>query len=130
MSVEPTSVTDVADGLRRVGYLPGESTSLVSYLAAKLGKPVLVPERSITGLGSAIFAFLASNTFATIEDAQRALCPPYRAIEPDPAAHATYERLYEHWRSLYFAMGRPDSEAVAIGRVLPEIRAIAVEARE
>jgi MoxR-like ATPase len=42
MSVEPTSVTDVSDGLRAVGYLPGESTSLVSYLAAKLGKPVLV----------------------------------------------------------------------------------------
>src|SRR3989440_4128354 len=42
MSVEPTSVTDVARGLRGVGYLPGESTALVSYLAAKLGKPVLV----------------------------------------------------------------------------------------
>jgi MoxR-like ATPase len=38
----PESVTDVADGLRGVGYLPGESTALVSYLAAKLGKPVLV----------------------------------------------------------------------------------------
>lgn len=32
----------MADGLRGVGYLPGESTALVSYLAAKLGKPVLV----------------------------------------------------------------------------------------
>src|SRR5882757_10006668 len=42
MAVEPTSVTDVADGLREVGYLPGESTALVSYLATKLGKPVLV----------------------------------------------------------------------------------------
>jgi len=42
MSIEPESVTDVADGLRGVGYLPGESTALVSYLAAKLGKPVLV----------------------------------------------------------------------------------------
>src|SRR6266516_4331093 len=42
MSVEPTSVTDVAGGLRGVGYLPGESTSLVAFLAAKLGKPVLV----------------------------------------------------------------------------------------
>src|SRR5256885_12198668 len=42
MSVEPTSVTDVADGLRGVGYLPGDSTALVSYLAARLGKPVLV----------------------------------------------------------------------------------------
>ncbi|HKG37819.1 MAG TPA: MoxR family ATPase [Conexibacter sp.] len=41
-SLEPTSVAQVADGLRSVGYLPGESTALVSYLAAKLGKPVLV----------------------------------------------------------------------------------------
>ncbi len=40
--VEPTSVAQVSDGLRAVGYLPGESTALVSYLAAKLGKPVLV----------------------------------------------------------------------------------------
>jgi MoxR-like ATPase len=38
----PASVLDVAEGLRSVGYLPGESTALVSYLATKLGKPVLV----------------------------------------------------------------------------------------
>jgi MoxR-like ATPase len=37
-----TSVQDVAAGLRGVGYLPGESTALVAFLAAKLGKPVLV----------------------------------------------------------------------------------------
>jgi len=42
MPVEPNSVTDVHDGLRATGYLPGESTALVSYLAAKLGKPILV----------------------------------------------------------------------------------------
>jgi len=42
MASEPNSVQDVADGLRSVGYLPGESTALVSYLATKLGKPVLV----------------------------------------------------------------------------------------
>jgi MoxR-like ATPase len=39
---EPASADDVATGLREVGYLPGASTALVSYLAAKLGKPVLV----------------------------------------------------------------------------------------
>ncbi len=39
---QPASVQDVAAGLRSVGYLPGESTALVSYLATKLGKPVLV----------------------------------------------------------------------------------------
>jgi MoxR-like ATPase len=38
----PASVAAVAAGLREVGYLPGESTALVAYLATKLGKPVLV----------------------------------------------------------------------------------------
>jgi MoxR-like ATPase len=39
---QPTSVDDVARGLRSVGYLAGEATALVSFLAAKLSKPVLV----------------------------------------------------------------------------------------
>jgi len=38
----PESVTDVAAGLQEVGYLPGESTALVAFLATKLEKPVLV----------------------------------------------------------------------------------------
>src|SRR5438309_6350599 len=41
-SPPPESVEGVREGLRSVGYLPGESTALVSYLATKLGKPVLV----------------------------------------------------------------------------------------
>src|SRR5213079_3520783 len=36
------SVEAMRDGLGAVGYLAGESTALVSFLAAKLGKPVLV----------------------------------------------------------------------------------------
>src|SRR5579884_1171002 len=42
MAETPTSVAEVQAGLRSVGYLPGESTALVSFLATKLGKPVLV----------------------------------------------------------------------------------------
>src|ERR1700752_1249818 len=42
MPEDPGSVADVIDGLRQAGYLPGESTALVSFLATKLGKPVLV----------------------------------------------------------------------------------------
>jgi MoxR-like ATPase len=42
MPSEPASTADVAAGLREVGYLPGEATALVSFLAIKLGKPVLV----------------------------------------------------------------------------------------
>ncbi|MHB1569260.1 MAG: AAA family ATPase [Solirubrobacteraceae bacterium] len=39
---EISSVEEVAAGLREAGYLAGPSTALVSFLAAKLGKPVLV----------------------------------------------------------------------------------------
>jgi MoxR-like ATPase len=42
MSAAPASVDEVTAGLRSVGYLPAESTSLVAFLAARLGKPVLV----------------------------------------------------------------------------------------
>jgi len=94
-----------------------------------LGKPVLVPERPITSLGSAIFAFLAAGVFDTIDAAQAALCPSYRVFEPDSRAHATYERLYALYRSLYFALGDPHSDAVPIGSVLPELRRIAAEVR-
>jgi MoxR-like ATPase len=42
MVQNPDSVDEVAAGLKEAGYLPGESTALVSFLATKLGKPVLV----------------------------------------------------------------------------------------
>jgi MoxR-like ATPase len=42
MPQQPNSVSDVVDGLRDAGYLAGESAALVSFLATKLGKPVLV----------------------------------------------------------------------------------------
>ena len=42
MSEQPASPEDVAAGLRAAGYLPGESTALVAYLATRLGKPILV----------------------------------------------------------------------------------------
>jgi MoxR-like ATPase len=38
----PTTVADVEQGLRSVGYLPSGSAALVGFLATKLGKPVLV----------------------------------------------------------------------------------------
>ncbi|MGI8729535.1 MAG: AAA family ATPase [Solirubrobacteraceae bacterium] len=36
------SVAALTGGLRDVGYLPGESTALVCFLATRLGKPILV----------------------------------------------------------------------------------------
>ena len=118
--------------IRRVingGGVPQRNEVLNRVYASVLGVPVLVPERPITSLGSAIFAFLAAGVFPTIEDAQRALCPPYRVVEPDVREHSRYERLYAIYRDLYFAMGNPSSKPVAIGSVLPELRNIAAEAR-
>src|SRR3954464_15410530 len=60
----PASVEEVAGGLREVGYLPGESTALVSYLAARLGKPVLVEGPAGVGkteLAKALSAYLGRS---------------------------------------------------------------------
>jgi MoxR-like ATPase len=42
MPESATGVAEVRDSLERAGYLASESTALVSYLAERLGKPVLV----------------------------------------------------------------------------------------
>ncbi len=42
MLASPASADDVKQGLRDVGYLPSDATALVAFLAAKLGKPILV----------------------------------------------------------------------------------------
>ena len=57
----PNSVEELDAGLRTVGYLPGESTALVSFLAARLGKPVLVEGPAGVGkteLAKALAAYL------------------------------------------------------------------------
>jgi MoxR-like ATPase len=58
----PASVAELGEGLRGVGYLPGESTALVSFLATKLGKPVLVEGPAGVGkteLAKALSRYLA-----------------------------------------------------------------------
>ena len=114
--------------IRRVinaGGIPQKNDVLNRVYANAFGVPVLVPERPITGLGSAIFAFRAAGTFSTIEDAQRALCPPYRVVEPDAQQHAVYDQLHSLYRGLYFALGDPNSSAAPLGGVLPALRRIA-----
>jgi L-ribulokinase len=118
------------DRVINAGGVPQKSEVLNQVYANVLQKPVLVPAGIPTSLGSGIFALLAAGAYKTIEDAQAAVCLPLRTVEPDPRAAAAYEKLYRHFRDVYFAMGRRSAEPAALGRVLPELRKIAAEARK
>ena len=57
---QPQSVAEVRDGLGQVGYLADESAALVSFLAQRLGKPVLV--EGPAGVGKTELAKALSRT--------------------------------------------------------------------
>src|SRR5829696_971486 len=60
-SAIPQSPEEVAAGLRGAGYLPGDATALVAYLAAKLGKPILV--EGPAGVGKTQLAKALAESF-------------------------------------------------------------------
>jgi L-ribulokinase len=103
------------------GGIPQKNETLNQTYANVFNKPVLVPTQEITGLGSAIFAFIAAGVFQTVEDAQKALCPPYRTTSPQPEAVAIYEELFSLYRRLYFAFGSPGSEPLSLSDILPKL---------
>jgi L-ribulokinase len=109
------------------GGIPQTNPVLNQIYANVLGRPVLVPSRKVTSLGSAIFAFLAAGTFDTIEDAQRSICPPHDIYQPQPAAQVVYDELYELYQRLYFDFGREVMET-RFGDVLPSL--IKISARQ
>ncbi|HYL61344.1 MAG TPA: ribulokinase [Candidatus Methylomirabilis sp.] len=111
------------------GGIPQKNNILNQIYANALNKPVLIPKSDVTSLGSAIFAALAAGAFPSIEDAQKALCPDHRVVEPDPEAARVYDELYAIYRQLYFAFGKQDSAAASVGRVLPTLRRIATSVR-
>ncbi len=119
--------------IRRVingGGIPQKNETLNRVYANVLNKPVLVPEDEVTSLGSAIFAFMAAGAFRTIEEAQDALCPRYRIVQPDAVQNAACEQLYTLYRKLYYAFGKPGPQTVAPGDVLPALRKLATEVRK
>jgi L-ribulokinase len=117
--------------IRRVingGGIPKRSPRLNQVYANVLNKPVLVTDGDVTSLGSVIFAFLAAGDFATVEEAQDALCPPFTTFEPQPAEVERANRLFQLFRKAYFALGSPSAEAASLGDILPTLRQIRQEA--
>ena len=100
------------------GGIPQKNEVLNRVYANVLGRPVLVPTKSVTSLGSAIFAFLAAGTFKTIEEAQDKICPPFRVYEPDASAQRVYDDLYRLFSRLYFGFG---DKRMEMGDVLPAL---------
>lgn len=109
------------------GGIPQNNPVLNQIYADVLGKPVLVPDGTPTSLGSGIFALLAAGAFRSVEDAQAKICLPFKTYTPQPRAREIYNRLFDFYRRLYFALGTPDAKPVALGSVLPELRKIAAE---
>jgi len=106
------------------GGVPQNNPVLNQVYANVLGRPVLVPSSKVTGIGSAIFAFLAAGTFPTIEEAQKHVCPSHTTFTPVAGQQKTYNELYSLYRKVYFGFGTPDRES-NFGDVLPKLIQIA-----
>src|SRR6201999_95485 len=89
------------DRVINAGGIPQKNEVLNRVYANVLNKPVLVPSGVPTSLGSGIMALLAAGVYKTIEEAQEAVCLSLRTVEPDSAAAAVYEELYQLYRSAY-----------------------------
>lgn len=107
------------------GGIPQKNDVLNRIYANALNKPVLIPAGDVTSLGSAIFAFVACGDYASVEEAQDALCPAYRTQMPDEREAAVYDRLDSLFRDAYFALGQPNAPAAQLGHILPTLRQIA-----
>jgi L-ribulokinase len=108
--------------IRRVinaGGIPPKNAVLNQVYANVLQRPVLVPSKSVVGLGSAVFAFLAAGTFKTVEEAQEKISPPHRVFEPAAEAVVIYDQLYSLYSKLYFAFG--EAKSGKFGKILPEL---------
>ena len=118
------------DRVINAGGIPQKNEVLNQVYASVLNKPVLVPAGIPTSLGSGIFALLAAGAYKSVEEAQAAVCLPFRTVEPDRRSVDVYDRLYTLYKDVYFALGQRHAPTVPLGRVLPELREIAAEARK
>ena len=120
MSEHGTEIRRVING----GGIPQNNPVLNQVYANVLGRPVLVPSSKVTGIGSAVFAFLAAGTFPTIEACQDQICPAYTEFTPQPEESKIYHELYPLFRRIYFDFGKPSQDG-SFGDLLPKLMQIA-----
>jgi MoxR-like ATPase len=125
MTVAPTSVDEVRAGLGEVGYLPGESTALVSYLATRLGKPVLVEGPAGVGkteLAKALSRYLQRplvrlQCYEGLDEAKSLYEWNYRKqllrIQAENSTDAGWDRVQDDIFGEEFLLERPLMTAIA-----------------
>lgn len=80
----------------RVGGGGSRSDVVVQILADVLGLPVLrPPSEELAARGAALVAAAAAGVHPNLTAASSAMVPPAPRVEPDPAAVARYDDLYE-----------------------------------
>lgn len=105
------------------GGVPQKNSLLNQIYANVLGKPILVPDGLPTGLGSSIFASLASRDHDSTEAAQAQMCVGFRRYDPDPSTRDRYEMLYQLYKQVYMGFGT--SSRSNFSQVLGDIKRIA-----
>jgi L-ribulokinase len=115
-----TRISRVING----GGVPRNNPVLNQVYADVLGRPVLVPETNVTGIGAAIFAMLAAGAAGSVEEAQALVSPKHIVFQPRAEARETYDTLYALFQRIYFDFGRPGAES-RFGDVLPTLIRVA-----
>jgi L-ribulokinase len=106
------------------GGIPQNNPVLNQVYANVLERPVLVPSTTVTGIGSAIFAFFAAGTFKTIEEAQAKVCPKHTVFTPQTESKSAYDTLYGLFRRIYFDFGQSAKDS-RFGDVMPTLIKVA-----
>jgi L-ribulokinase len=107
------------------GGIAKKSDLLVRIYADVTGRSVELAGTSQTcAVGAAILASVAAGVHPSTEEAQAAMVPsPESVVDPDPAAVAVYADLYELYRDLHDAFGRPGArDLYGVMKALHRIR--------
>jgi L-ribulokinase len=116
------------DEIVACGGIAERSPLLMQIVADTSGRDVHVPAASeIPARGAALFGAVAAGFFANIGEAVEATRPKAaRTYQPDAAAKAVYDDVYDVYRRLYETLGRSQAELLhGLKRVRAEQRMMA-----